>query len=253
MSRGSICLVSLLPTKSFRILTVLCFAVCLSSVAYAQKVAAVRGHASSAVGDMVAVYATEVITYGGLLKSRRQQLHHKIAVALEDSFPDKLVSEPELLAHHYTAAALIDQAIPYWLRAGHNTNNRAAFTESIGHLARGLDLALSLRSGSDRDFLELDFQSALGTAYLALKGWASAEAGEAFARAVELSRQVSDTQVLLLANWGLWAFNLVKGELSEARRNADLLMPRWVCLSGIFGRISFRRGQPPPPCHRTER
>ncbi len=64
MSRGSICLVSLLSTKSFRNLTVLCFVVCLSSVAYAQKVAAVRGHGGSAVGDMVAVYATEVITYG---------------------------------------------------------------------------------------------------------------------------------------------------------------------------------------------
>ena len=54
----------MLSTKTCKILTVLCLAVCLSSVAYAQKVAAVKGHASSAVGTMVAVYATEVITYG---------------------------------------------------------------------------------------------------------------------------------------------------------------------------------------------
>ena len=69
MCRRSICLVSLnelnkrsvfsmLSTKTCKILTVLCLAVCLSSVAYAQKVAAVKGHASSAVGTMVAVYAT---------------------------------------------------------------------------------------------------------------------------------------------------------------------------------------------------
>jgi len=55
---------SMLSTKSYKILTILCLAVCFSSFAYAQKVAAVKGHVSSSVETMVAEYATEVVTYG---------------------------------------------------------------------------------------------------------------------------------------------------------------------------------------------
>ena len=37
---------------------------------------------------------------------------------LEESFLETEEIQPELLAHHYTAAGLIAQAIPYWQRAG---------------------------------------------------------------------------------------------------------------------------------------
>ena len=57
-------LIYLLSTRSGRILAILCLAVCCGSLAHAQKVAAVRGHTGSSVGDMLAVYADEVITYG---------------------------------------------------------------------------------------------------------------------------------------------------------------------------------------------
>jgi hypothetical protein len=48
-----------------------------------------------------------------LLKSKRQQLHHQIARVLEAEFPDTRETQPKLLAHYYTEARLIEQAIPY--------------------------------------------------------------------------------------------------------------------------------------------
>jgi predicted ATPase len=39
--------------------------------------------------------------YESLLKSRRQQLHTRIAQALEERFPEAAAAEPELLARHY--------------------------------------------------------------------------------------------------------------------------------------------------------
>jgi predicted ATPase len=42
--------------------------------------------------------------YDSLLKARRQQLHGKIAKAIEERWPHIEANEPELLAHHYTEA-----------------------------------------------------------------------------------------------------------------------------------------------------
>jgi len=51
--------------------------------------------------------------YESLLKSRRQQLHGQIARTLEERFADILTSQPEIVAHHFTQAGLVDPAIDY--------------------------------------------------------------------------------------------------------------------------------------------
>jgi predicted ATPase len=51
--------------------------------------------------------------YQSLLKSKRQHLHQQVVRILEGQFPDIKETQPELLAHHYTEAGLIEQAIPY--------------------------------------------------------------------------------------------------------------------------------------------
>lgn len=56
--------------------------------------------------------------YQSLLKSRRQQLHQQIVQVLAEQFAETVETQPELLAHHYTEASLIAQAVPYWQRAG---------------------------------------------------------------------------------------------------------------------------------------
>jgi class 3 adenylate cyclase len=56
--------------------------------------------------------------YQSMLKSRRQQLHARIAEALEQQFPDISQTQPEALAQHLTEAGLAARAIPYWRRAG---------------------------------------------------------------------------------------------------------------------------------------
>jgi predicted ATPase len=49
--------------------------------------------------------------YDALLRSRRKELHSRIAEVLVGKFPDRVTSAPELLAHHYTEAGLIEQAV----------------------------------------------------------------------------------------------------------------------------------------------
>ena len=64
--------------------------------------------------------------YQSLLKSRRQQLHQQVAQVLEEQFPQTVETQPELVAHHYTEAGLIAQAIPYWQQAGERAIKRLA-------------------------------------------------------------------------------------------------------------------------------
>ena len=82
--------------------------------------------------------------YDSLLKSRRQELHGKIARVIEQRFPSIKTTEPEVLAHHLTAAGITEAAIPLWQAAGELALKRMALTEAIAHLNRGLELVSTL-------------------------------------------------------------------------------------------------------------
>ena len=71
--------------------------------------------------------------YESLLKSRRQQLHGKIASTLEISFPTLVENQPELAAHHFFEADLTVQAVKYWRQAGLLAGQRSAVSEAISH------------------------------------------------------------------------------------------------------------------------
>ena len=85
--------------------------------------------------------------YDSLLKSRRQTLHDKIASVIEERFPDIKTAEPEVLAHHLTAAGLAEAAIPLWQTAGELALKRMALTEALSHLNQGLELDLPRLGG----------------------------------------------------------------------------------------------------------
>jgi predicted ATPase len=52
--------------------------------------------------------------YGTLLRSRRQQLHARIAETLEKQFREIAAAEPSLMAHHCAEAGLAEEAVRYW-------------------------------------------------------------------------------------------------------------------------------------------
>ena len=67
--------------------------------------------------------------YESLLKSRRRH-HSRVAEALAKAFPETVEAEPEVVAHHYTAAGLVPAAIPYWRRPG-NARSSARRTRRL--------------------------------------------------------------------------------------------------------------------------
>jgi predicted ATPase len=82
--------------------------------------------------------------YATLLRSRRQQLHARIAATLEDRFPEIVVPQPALLAHHCQEAGLNEKALDYWLAAGRQAWGRSMLAEAVALLRRALTLVPTL-------------------------------------------------------------------------------------------------------------
>jgi class 3 adenylate cyclase/predicted ATPase len=162
--------------------------------------------------------------HGSLLRGRRQQLHARIAAVLEQRFPAMPESQPELLAHHYTQAGLVQPAIEYWRKAGQRASARSAPTEAVGHFTKGLELLSSLTAIPERHRQELDLQTALGGALIAARGYSAPETGQAFARARELCAQIDDPGQLFPVLFGRWLFHLLRAELAITREVADEML-----------------------------
>jgi predicted ATPase len=159
--------------------------------------------------------------YSTLLRSRRQQLHGRIATTLESRFPEIVTAHPELMAQHCAEASMPDKAVGYWLKAGQLAVTRSAMTEAAAQLQKGLDLLAGLPDGDWRRQRELELLLALGRALLATKGYAAPAVGETYARAEALAEQLDRSDCLALLLWGQWAFHLTRSELGRALSLAE--------------------------------
>ena len=154
--------------------------------------------------------------YDTLLKSRRRELHTKIARVIETRFPNIRTTEPEALAHHLTEACLAEAAIPLWQAAGELALKRMALTEAIAHLNHGLELVSTLPRSSERDASELGLRTLLGTAWLALKGWAAPEVWTSLHPALALAKLLDRHDALTPILWGLTSVVLAQGRVAES-------------------------------------
>ena len=144
--------------------------------------------------------------YQSLLRRTRQHYHREVASLLSSQFVETVETSPEILAHHYTEAGDNDQAIDYWLRAGQLALQRSANHEAIGHLNKGLSL---LPEGTPNAAQELGLQRALGTAYMATKGYGAPETAAAFDRARRLCSEVDDDTIFPVM-FGVWVSALTR-------------------------------------------
>jgi tetratricopeptide (TPR) repeat protein len=159
--------------------------------------------------------------YGTLLRSRRQQIHARIAATLEDQFPDIVVAQPALLARHCAEAGLGEKVVVYWLKAGQQSLERSATTEAAAQLRKGLVALDGLPDGPGRQQLELDLQLALGYALMAAKGYSAPDVGAAFARARALAEQIDRPEYLGQVFFGQWFFHRNRGEYKLALALAE--------------------------------
>jgi tetratricopeptide (TPR) repeat protein len=158
--------------------------------------------------------------YGTLLRSQRRQLHARIGEVLEEKFPEMAEAQPEVLAHHYTHAGLVDPAIEYWRKAGERALRRSATVEATRHLTRGRALISLLPARPERNRKELRLSLALAQATWAVSGHGT-ETLQMFTHARDLLDESATAEEQISVLHGLWRVQLHRGELVAARKLAE--------------------------------
>jgi class 3 adenylate cyclase/tetratricopeptide (TPR) repeat protein len=162
--------------------------------------------------------------YDSLLKSQRMALHGMIAQALEKRWPESRDTRPELLANHYTAAGMLEAAVPYWRRAGELAMQRFALREAITHLGNGMSLIKELPPGSKRDLMELELRTVLGPAVVAQHGWAQSEVSRILEPAWSLTESLDHRPSYVPVLHSLWVHYLCVDRLALSLKSAEKLL-----------------------------
>ena len=154
--------------------------------------------------------------YESLLRSRRQELHARIATVLEEDYPDVLSRQPELIAHHLSEARLAERAVPYWEQAADEAARRQAHQEAIAHCTHGLEMVRLLPDEAQREHYELQLLVRLGNSATSARGYSAPEVGESFYRARELCSKLGEERLLHPVLVGLYFYHANRAELRTA-------------------------------------
>ncbi|MBN9564324.1 MAG: AAA family ATPase [Alphaproteobacteria bacterium] len=162
--------------------------------------------------------------YGLMLRDRRRLLHERIAFALESALPRTAATEPQIVAHHFTEARLVEKAVGWWLRAGTQSLMRAATSEAMAQLLGGLELNASLPETEARWRQELDLRIMYSKAIVASQGHGSPSFAAECVRMRALCAELHAPPQLLTVLFFDWTRALLHAELASARRQADELL-----------------------------
>jgi predicted ATPase len=160
---------------------------------------------------------TQEVAYNTVLQERRKTLHERTAQAIEALYGTTLEDHYGDLAYHYSCSGNIPKAVAYLYLAGQQAVQRSAYTEAINHLTTALELIKTLPDMPERLQQELALQLTLGAALITTKGYGVLAVEQAYARALELCRQLGETPQLFPALLGLSLFYMVRAEYTRAR------------------------------------
>jgi class 3 adenylate cyclase len=162
--------------------------------------------------------------YESLLRSRRRDLHGRIAEAILMHTPEDAELHPEVVAHHLSQAEQYLRAVGFGIKAGMTALTRSANTEAISHAMACLDWLRHLPEGEERARSELGVNAMLTPALMVARGYASAEVEASASRALQLIDALGDRPEMFPVMYCLKQFHHVRSERAQARALAERLM-----------------------------
>jgi class 3 adenylate cyclase/predicted ATPase len=166
--------------------------------------------------------------YGMLLRTRRQQLHVRIAQVLEDQFNETGDAQLELIAHHFAEAGLADKAAEYWGFAGKKSGSRSALKEAVAQFQMALTELAKVPSNSSIRHRQLELQVALAGTLVHIKGYAAPEVMAALEEARLLAEggesatePLEDPLLQFSIMYGLWVARYVAINVNMMRASAS--------------------------------
>jgi class 3 adenylate cyclase/tetratricopeptide (TPR) repeat protein len=155
------------------------------------------------------------VAYQAQLKTKRREIHRRLAEALETHFPEMARTSPETVGHHFAEAGNAEKASDYLLAAGRAALRFSATSEALVHLERALELTQTLPPSSARARRELRLHASLGTVHMLARGWGAPEVEAAYLCAHALIDAAENTAEAVWILWGVWVARLVRGEINR--------------------------------------
>ncbi len=162
--------------------------------------------------------------YRSLLRSRRRDLHARIAEAIETRSPDEPRLHPELMAHHLSRAGEFRRAVEFGMTAGMTALTRSANAEAIDHAHACLEWLTNLPEGEERSRIELGVNAMLTPALMVARGYAADEVEAAANRALQLVDALGDQPEMFSVIYCLKQFHHVRSDRPQARALAERLL-----------------------------
>ncbi len=159
--------------------------------------------------------------YEVLLKSRRKELHRKIAQTINEKFPGLKAAQPEVLARHWAEAGETEQAITEWSRAGRAAKAHNAFIEADESFRQALAQLNLLPESRERDLQELELRLSHFPMLNLTRGWSAREAVEADARIRLLAKKSAQLKWLASSMIGRSFHAFIAGDFATAAALAD--------------------------------
>ena len=94
------------------------------------------------------------VTYNGLLKTHRKEIHLRIATVIEQLFQERLPEFYEMLAYHYRGGGSLEKALDYLVKSGEKSLGRFSLGESHQYFKEAYDIlsGKTLETKDDRNF-----------------------------------------------------------------------------------------------------
>jgi predicted ATPase/DNA-binding SARP family transcriptional activator len=163
------------------------------------------------------------VAYGETSVPQRRLLHRRVAEALVALNAPALHPVSAQIAAQYESAGLLEQAIPYYLKAASVAYGLYAHDDTISLVNRGLSLLSKLPADIQSEGWELELQLALAPSYRVTKGWAAPELGSALDRALSLCDRVGTDLQRVTILYGMQSFYAVAGHLEKSAHITDEL------------------------------
>jgi tetratricopeptide (TPR) repeat protein len=162
--------------------------------------------------------------YEALLKSRRRELHRRVAETITEKFADVAEARPEVIARHWTDAGEGEPAIAAWRKAGDAAFERHAFKEAEEAYRQALAILKTIAESRERDSHELELTNRLAQVLQVIWGWSAPDAADAGAHALALSQKSGNLAQLVVQTFGSFATVFTAGDLKAAGAIADQLI-----------------------------
>ena len=162
--------------------------------------------------------------YEALLKSRRRELHRRVAVVMTEQFPVLAETQLEVLARHWTEAAEEELAIAAWRKTADTVFERHAYKEAEEAYRQALAILKTLAESRARDSRELELMNRFAQVLQVTQGWAAPEAVDVAKQAQALAEKSEDLGQLVIQLQGTCAAAAIRGDLLRASALSDQML-----------------------------